>query len=64
VETRTVECLSCGATREMALQSRPGESGECVRCGYLGWAEHETLNDTLRRLLRESPLQRRRLQPS
>jgi ribosomal protein S27AE len=61
VETHTVECLSCGATRQMARYSRPGESGECPRCGYLGWAEAETLNETLRRLLRESPLQRRRL---
>jgi ribosomal protein S27AE len=61
VEKRTVECLSCGANRTMAVHSRPGDSNECPRCGYLGWAEAESVNETLRRLIRELPLSRRRL---
>jgi Zn ribbon nucleic-acid-binding protein len=61
VEKRNVECLSCGATRAMPVRSRPGDSNECTRCGYLGWAEAESLNETLRRLIRELPLARRRL---
>jgi hypothetical protein len=45
----------------MAVHSRPGDSNECPRCGYLGWAEAESVNETLRRLIRELPLSRRRL---
>jgi hypothetical protein len=45
----------------MPVHSRPGDSNECTRCGYLGWAEAESLNETLRRLIREHPLARRRI---
>jgi hypothetical protein len=34
---------------------------ECPRCGYLGWAESRSLTETVRRLLRERPLEHRRL---
>jgi hypothetical protein len=62
VETHTVECLNCGATRELPVgPSRPAGYDECRRCGYLGWAEHESLSEALRRVLRERPLPRRRL---
>ena len=51
-----IECLSCGKTR------RVGEvEGECNRCGYVGWAEAASLSETLRRALRERPVDRRKL---
>jgi hypothetical protein len=40
--------------------SRAGDPDECARCGYVGWAEAETLTETLRRALREHTLERRR----
>jgi hypothetical protein len=58
---KMVECLNCGATRcAPAFPSRPGTHAECARCGYVGWAETETLTETLRRALREHTLDRRR----
>ena len=58
MESRTVECLNCGKTRRIY----GGDSiGECARCGYVGWAESESLSETLRRLLRDRPVERRRL---
>ena len=51
-----IECLSCGKTR------RVGDvEGECTRCGYVGWAEAASLTETLRRALRERPVERRKL---
>jgi hypothetical protein len=32
---------------------------ECTRCGYVGWAETESLTETLRRSLRERTLEQR-----
>jgi hypothetical protein len=56
VETRAIECLSCGKTR------RVGEvTGECARCGYVGWAEAASITEALRRALRERPVDRRKL---
>jgi hypothetical protein len=56
MERRTIECLSCGKTR------RVGDvEGECTRCGYVGWAEAASLTETLRRALRERPVDRRKL---
>jgi ribosomal protein S27AE len=55
-----VECLSCGARRIVA-GGRHGDAGECHRCGYVGWASSEELTADARRLLRERPLERRRL---
>jgi hypothetical protein len=56
MERRLIECLSCGKTR------RVGDvEGECTRCGYVGWAEAASLTETLRRALRERPVERRKL---
>ena len=60
MDTLTIECLSCGETRKVG-QSNSHVRGECPRCGYLGWAESESLTETLRRRLRERPLELRRL---
>jgi primosomal protein N' len=48
-----LECLSCGHVRK--------DGNECPRCHYVGWALVEDLNERVRRLLRERPLDRRRL---
>jgi len=58
VDAPTVECLNCGKSRRLVAGTEPGE---CSRCGYVGWAESETLTETLRRLLRDRPVERRRL---
>jgi hypothetical protein len=50
---RTVECLSCGEAREVEMRTRGGDAGECPRCGYLGWADRESLTDALRRGIQE-----------
>jgi hypothetical protein len=52
--TRCVECLSCGLQRLVTA-----EPGTCPRCGYLGWAPVEALNEELRRSLREIPVYER-----
>jgi hypothetical protein len=58
---RLVECLNCGAPRKIsALPSRPGLLHECARCGYVGWAETDSLTETLRRALRDRTLDQRR----
>jgi len=47
--------------RRVAVQeSRPTQSDECGRCGYVGWAESESLDETLRRELREHTVEQRR----
>ncbi|HEX9599047.1 MAG TPA: hypothetical protein VF963_06695 [Gaiellaceae bacterium] len=58
MEAPTVECLNCGKSRRMVDAAAVGE---CPRCGYVGWAESESLTETLRRLLRDRPVERRRL---
>jgi hypothetical protein len=59
--SRLVECLNCGAARRVsAIASRPGNPDECRRCGYVGWADTETLTETLRRALREHTVEQRR----
>jgi hypothetical protein len=58
---RLVECLNCGAPRRIStLPSRPGLLHECARCGYVGWAETDSLTETLRRALRDRTLEQRR----
>ena len=63
--------LSGGSAEERdGRQSPPGlrlielaarlEPGECPRCGYLGWAPATDLSETIRRTLRQFPLERRR----
>jgi hypothetical protein len=56
-ETLTVECLRCGDTRVVTAR----DTGECERCEYVGWAVVAELTETLRRVLRERPPERRRL---
>jgi len=58
---RLVECLNCGAVRNVStIPSRSNAVHECARCGYVGWAETESLTETLRRALRECTLEQRR----
>jgi hypothetical protein len=62
MERLTVECLRCGAVRE--VRSPAGENihaGACERCEYVGWALVADLTERLRRVLRERPPERRRL---
>jgi ribosomal protein L37E len=57
MEHLAVECLRCGQERTIELRNED----ECARCGYVGWAQSRTLDERTRRLLRERPLERRRL---
>ena len=60
MDDRLVECLRCGDAR--AVGARPGrrlETGECARCGYVGWAPVATLTESTRRSLRSLPPERR-----
>jgi hypothetical protein len=62
MEMLRVECLRCGDTR--AVPAREGthlDAGECERCDYVGWALVADLTETLRRVLRDRPPERRRL---
>ncbi len=60
--TLGVECLRCGKQHLLARAERGYlQHGECPRCGYVGWATTEELDERLRRLLRERPVDRRRL---
>jgi hypothetical protein len=43
--------------------ARPAHPDDCPRCGYVGWAEAETLTESLRRALRETRLEQRRRTP-
>ena len=59
--SNVVECLNCGATRRVRRHAvRPVQPDECVRCGYVGWADATSLSETLRRSLREHTLESRR----
>jgi hypothetical protein len=49
-----VECLNCGERREQPERA-------CPRCTYVGWAWTHDLDEMLRRLLRERPLEVRRI---
>jgi Zn ribbon nucleic-acid-binding protein len=62
VETKRVECLSCGARRlVVAGENHHVDAGECQRCGYVGWASSEDLTQSARRQLQDRPVQRRGL---
>jgi Zn-finger nucleic acid-binding protein len=57
-----LECLGCGARRPVIqLATTTVGSGECPRCGYVGWADSSELTELTRRALRDRPLERRRL---
>jgi Zn ribbon nucleic-acid-binding protein len=63
--SKLVECLKCGAERRVTNQPlRPAQQDECTRCGYVGWAESETLTETLRRALRDHTVEQRRVLPT
>jgi Zn ribbon nucleic-acid-binding protein len=58
----TVECLNCGDRRHVAAANvQQADTGECLRCGYVGWASTTDLNEYARRALRDRPVERRRL---
>lgn len=61
MEKLRIECLSCGARRTVADVGPHLDPGECPRCEYVGWARVEDLSDVARRLMRERPLERRKL---
>jgi hypothetical protein len=56
---REIECLVCGTLRLVEVR-HTGDTGECVRCGYVGWRDPESAGhgSTLpieRRLFNEAP---------
>jgi hypothetical protein len=58
----SLECLGCGARRAVLSHVHSHlESGECGRCGYVGWASPADLDEFTRRALRDRPVERRRL---
>jgi hypothetical protein len=60
VPIQTVECLRCGAAHELVRSPwRRLQSGNCPRCGYVGWAAAGSLDEPARRALRERPLEAR-----
>jgi len=58
---RQVECLSCGYRRAIRDDARGSAFDECPKCRYVGWASSAELSERTRRLLRERPVDRRRL---
>jgi Zn ribbon nucleic-acid-binding protein len=59
----SVECLACGARRPLVDSAHTHlATGECPRCGYVGWAKPGDLNEQSRRALRDRPLELRSLQ--
>ncbi len=60
MEKLNVECLCCGAIREVVRAGGHNlEAGECSRCGYVGWGHAHPLSEPVRRALRERPPGRR-----
>jgi hypothetical protein len=49
-EGTRIECLACGAPR-IADGLGLAETGECPRCGYLGWTYSDELDSTTRRMI-------------
>jgi len=62
VTPSSLECLACGERRS-AIDSVHTHlsTGECPRCGYVGWAPATDLSEYTRRALRDRPVERRRL---
>jgi uncharacterized protein (DUF2461 family) len=61
VEKVRIECLSCGARRNVPGDVRHLDPGECSKCGYVGWAPVADLTEVARRMIRDRPLDRRSL---
>jgi transposase len=58
----SVECLACGERRSFDADAHSHlGTGECPRCGYVGWALPGDLSEGSRRALRERPLELRSL---
>jgi Zn ribbon nucleic-acid-binding protein len=58
----SVECLACGERRSLDARAQTHlATGECPRCGYVGWALPGDLSEQSRRALRERPLELRNL---
>jgi hypothetical protein len=61
MEPLVVECLRCGSSRETKTSPLRRANPECPRCGYVGWAPVGALSERERRIMRDRPLERRRL---
>jgi hypothetical protein len=61
MESLVVECLRCGSSREAEASPLRHANTECPRCGYVGWAPAGALSDRERKIMRQRPLERRRL---
>jgi hypothetical protein len=61
IHLRQVECLQCGHRRAVRKDQPRSALDECPRCQYVGWASSAELSERTRRLLRDRPLDRRRL---
>ena len=57
--SRSIECLACGDVRT-AQGTSAGATGECPRCGYLGWAFTSQLDAPTKRMILNGGLARRR----
>ena len=58
----SVECLACGERRSLDAGAHTNlATGECPRCGYVGWALPGDLSEQSRRALRDRPLELRSL---
>jgi hypothetical protein len=56
-----LECLACGARRSIGGKTHSHlTTGECPRCGYLGWASASELDEFTRKALRDRPVENRR----
>ncbi len=58
VNPQQIECLACGAVR-VTFGTGLAETGECRRCGYLGWTYSEDLDSTTERMIMNGALARR-----
>jgi hypothetical protein len=45
-----IVCLACGASRVVSARARAA-TGECPRCGYVGWTYAEGLDGSTLRLI-------------
>jgi phage FluMu protein Com len=61
VRLRQVECLRCGHRRAVLRDEPRSALDECPRCRYVGWASSAELTEHTRQMLRERPVERRRL---
>jgi hypothetical protein len=61
IHLRQAECLQCGHRRAVRRDEPRTALDECPRCRYVGWASSAELSERTRRLLRDRPVQGRRL---